>query len=159
MVSIRDATPDDAGAMARIRTESMRRRAADAYTDRQLRYLAPDPADAPIPDAEFDEETKRPVVAEVDGAIVGWGSVHLDAGVLAATFVDPSRAGDGIGTAIVERLSTVAREAGLETLTVHASRNAVGFYERCGFERDGEIDVGEEGTPELPAVEMTKSLP
>jgi GNAT superfamily N-acetyltransferase len=157
MVTLRDATPADAAAMARIQSEALRTRGSEQYTDEQLSYLAPKPDATVIPDEEFEDDACRPVVAERE-AVVGWGSVHLDPGVLAATFVDPEHAGQGIGRQIVEHLETLAREAGVETLTVHASLNAVGFYETLGFERRGEIDAGGPEAVEIPAVEMEKVL-
>lgn len=158
MVSLRAATREDAGAMARIQSESLRENARDHYTHEQLEHLAPDPVPAVIPDTEFDDGSRRQIVAETDNTIVGWGSVHLEEKVLAATFVDPDHAGQGIGRSIVERLETIARREGVERLVVPASLNAVGFYEAMGYERRDEIDAGASDTPEIPAVELTKDL-
>lgn len=159
MVTIREASQTDAGEMARIQTEALRRRARDHYTDDQLRHLAPPDPDADaIPEAEFTDDTHHAIVAEETGDIVGWGSIHLDRQTLAATFVDPESVGSGIGRAIVDRLETVARDAGIEEITVPASVNAVGFYERLGYETQREIDAGTPETPEIPGVEMTKQL-
>jgi putative acetyltransferase len=143
--------------MARIQSESLRRRARDHYTDDQLARLVPPDPDA-IPVVEFTDDSRRPVVAETDGAVVGWGSVHLDEGVLAATFVDPDHAGEGVGEAIVDRLEAAARREGVTRLSVPASHNAVGFYEALGFERGERIDASGPGKPEIPAVELTKEL-
>ena len=159
MVSLRDASPEDAGEMARIQSRALRAEGREHYTGEQLDRLAPpDPGAETIPDAEFTDDERHAVVAEKDGNVVGWGSVHLEEGVLAATFVDPDHAGSGIGRAIVEELETAARAAGLETLVVPASLNAVGFYETLGFDRQGEIDVGGPDDPGIPAVELTKRL-
>jgi GNAT superfamily N-acetyltransferase len=157
MTSVREATRSDAAEMARIQTESLRQRARDHYTDEQLAHLAPPDPDADaIPDSEFDDSSRRPVVAERDGTIVGWGSVHVDEGVLAATFVDPDHFGEGIGRAIVERLEATARKEGLDQLTVFASLNAVGFYDALGYERRREVDAGGPESPEIPSVELAK---
>lgn len=145
--------------MARVQTAAMRDGGSEHYTDAQLAHLAPpDPDSEAIPDAEFDRDDRHAVVAERDGEVVGWGSVHLDRGVLAATFVAPDHAGRGIGRAVVDRLEAAAAEAGVETLTVPASLNAVGFYEALGFERRGEIDAGGPDAPAIPAVELAKRL-
>ncbi|EMA27334.1 GNAT family N-acetyltransferase [Halobiforma nitratireducens] len=172
MVSIRPATPADTDAMVRIQTDALRRRAAESYADAQLAALLPD---GDVPDQEFESTATNPVVAEIDGEIVGWGSLHLEndhsrgdaaddpqpvRAVLAATFVDPDHAERGVGTALVERLLSVARDAGCETVVVHASRNAVGFYEAVGFERIERIDVSgpDHEDLELPGVVMRTVL-
>ncbi len=145
--------------MARIQSESLRRNAREEYTEEQLDRLAPPDPDADaIPDAEFSDDSRRPVVAEKDGAVVGWGSVHLDEDTLAATFVDPDHAGEGVGRAIVEELEDIARREGTAELVVPASLNAVGFYETLGFERRRRIDAGAPDTPEIPSIELTKEL-
>jgi putative acetyltransferase len=158
MVSIRPASADDALEMARIQSASLERNAATEYTDEQLEHLAPEPSANAIPDAEFEADDRHAVVAERNGGIVGWGSVHLEPAVVAATFVDPDHAGSGIGRAIVERLEDAARDAGLETLTTYASLNAVGFYEALGFEARRRTDASGPEAPALPAVEMTKRV-
>ncbi|WP_251343111.1 GNAT family N-acetyltransferase [Haloplanus halophilus] len=158
MVSLREAVAADADEMARIQSASLRRNAREHYTEAQLAHLAPAEPDTAVLDAEFAGESTRPIVAEADGTIVGWGSVHLDENVLAATFVDPDYAGRGIGRAIVDELEAIARREGVERLRVPASLNAVGFYEALGFERRREIDASGPDAPEIPAIELTKEL-
>lgn len=159
MVSLRPASREDAAAMARLQSESLRQHGRDHYTDEQLAHLAPpDPDGDSIPEAEFADESCRPIVAETDETIVGWGSVHLEPNVLAATFVDPDYSGQGIGRTIVDELERIAREEDIERLTVPASLNAVGFYEALGFERQREIDAGNAETPAIPSVELAKEL-
>ncbi|WP_085946397.1 GNAT family N-acetyltransferase [Natronobacterium lacisalsi] len=79
---------------------------------------------------------------------------------MAATFVDPEHARSGVGREIVDHLLSVAREEGYETVTVHASLNAVGFYEVAGFEHVREIDIaGPAGAGvDVPAVLMRTTL-
>lgn len=159
MVSLREASPEDAADMARIQSESLRQNAREEYTEEQLDCLAPsDPDLNTIPDVEFVENSCRPIVAEKDGSVVGWGSIHLNENTLAATFVDPDHTGEGIGQAIVEKLEKIAQKEGLEWLIVPASLNAVGFYGRLGFERQQQIDAGTPNTPEIPSIELKKEL-
>lgn len=108
--------------------------------------------------AEITSPKRETVVAEQDGDIVGWGSVHLDKQVIAATFVATDAARDGIGTTLIEHLESVAREGGIDTLRVFASLNTVGFYDEGGFERQGPVDAGTESSPSIPSIEMTRSL-
>ncbi|AUX09291.1 GNAT family acetyltransferase [Halalkaliarchaeum desulfuricum] len=159
MVSLREASPEDATAMARIQSESLRENADEHYTDEQLAHLAPaEPGAEAIPEDEFTDDSCRPIIAELDGKIVGWGSVHLDENVLAATFVDPDYKRQGVGRTIVEELETIARREGVEVLIVPASLNAVGFYETLGYEKQREIDASGPDTPEIPSIELAKQL-
>ncbi len=49
----------------------------------------------------------------------------------------------GIGTALVARAESFARELGFHEMVMHARETAVPFYERLGYEKEGEqfIDV------------------
>jgi putative acetyltransferase len=97
--------------MACIQSESLRQNAREEYTKEQLDCLAPPDPDADtIPDAEFVEGSCRPIVAEKDGTVVGWGSIHLSENTLAATFVDPDHTGEGIGRTLVEQLENIAEK-------------------------------------------------
>lgn len=60
----------------------------------------------------------------------------------------------GVGTALMEQLEAVARQRGVETLTMHSQISAEPFYERFGYERVGE-QFEEAG---IPHVEMHKAL-
>lgn len=103
-----------------------------------------------------------------DGAsIVGFGDVRfhppeylrepVDGGVR-AVYVDPDHAGEGVGSALLERLERTARDHGLDSLGLHSSVNARDFYEERGYDPVSEIafEFGDE--VEGPAVEMRKGL-
>lgn len=157
-MDLRRATPADADDLARIQRRALRERATEAYTDVQLApMLAPDRE--LVPPERLAASDHVYVVAERDDRTVGYGGIHLDDGVLAATFVDPDLASEGIGSAIVERLEALAREHDVETLTTYASLNAEGFYERLGFEPVERVTVGADSDPEIPSVLMRKPLP
>ncbi len=47
--------------------------------------------------------------------------------------------GQGIGTAMLQRLIRIAAERGLRRLFLHAQCDAVPFYQRLGFVAEGEI--------------------
>ena len=72
-------------------------------------------------------------------------------------FVDPGYAGRGIGRRLVAFAADRSRRAGHADMTVLSSRNAVGFYERCGFlaEGEGSFDVG----PGLPLTYVRMRAP
>lgn len=92
-------------------------------------------------------------VAEVGGAVVGCGALHVlwsDLGEVRTVAVDPRVKGRGVGHAIVDRLLSVARELQLERLFVLT-------FETEFFGRHGFTEI--EGTPVTAEVyeEMCRS--
>jgi GNAT superfamily N-acetyltransferase len=74
-------------------------------------------------------------VAELDGRVAGFAAVV--SGELDGLFVEPELWRRGIGRALVDEATHVARRKGF-TLTVIANPAAREFYERCGFSVEGE---------------------
>jgi putative acetyltransferase len=140
-VRIRAATPADAEAIADVHATSVRELGGEAYDDRQIAaWLATvRPERYPLSESGF-----RLLVAErTDGdEIVGFGLLDLEpsscdgdsTGRIGVVSVDPDRAREGIGRSILAALEAAARDCGLETLVLTASKNAIGFYDRLGFE-------------------------
>lgn len=88
------------------------------------------------------ERREETVVAVSEGRPVGVGRVgrryevpHID-----LLFVDKAVHGQGVGRELVRRLLDVARHSdpAAERVTVNATRYAVPFYSRVGFEPTGE---------------------
>lgn len=159
MVTIREAQPADVSEMAHIQTEALDHRAGDHYTDDQIaKLLRPKPDQHLVSHAEDGENGRHVIVAESEGTVVGWGSLHLKPGVLASTYVHPAHTGEGIGRAIVKRLEAVARENGIEMLKVPAPLHAVGFFEALGYTRNREIDASDPDESPIPGVELKKNL-
>jgi ribosomal protein S18 acetylase RimI-like enzyme len=46
--------------------------------------------------------------------------------------------GKGIGKALMQFAENLARDRGYRTITMHARKNAVGFYEKMGYRKVGE---------------------
>jgi amino-acid N-acetyltransferase len=85
-------------------------------------------------------------VAEVDGAVVGCGALHVlweDLGEIRTVAVDPKRRGQGIGHAIVDALIGAAREFGLQRIFVLT-------FETRFFAAHGFTEIS--GTPVSPEV-------
>ena len=87
------------------------------------------------PDADYDE-------------VLGFGELHAEAGdylddvegEVRAVYVHPAFVRQGVGSVLYADLERWARERGVDSLGLWASLNAVGFYERQGFERVAEHD-------------------
>ena len=62
--------------------------------------------------------------------------------------------GKGIGRALMQFAENLARDRGYKRITMHARKNAVGFYERMGYKKIGE--EFEEIT--IPHIVMEKEL-
>lgn len=143
---VRDATPSDAEAIRAVHRRSIEALGTQAYSHRQVEAWAAGCESADYTSAIEDDETEF-VVAVVDGAVTGFGTVKpgpsdgydppVDAEVT-AVYVHPSVARRGVGTSICSELEERARATGVQTLGLTASRNAVPFYEARGYERVGE---------------------
>ncbi|WP_226480901.1 GNAT family N-acetyltransferase [Natrinema amylolyticum] len=164
-VSVREATPADADAIADVHTASARELGGEAYDDRQIRaWLANvHPERYPLAEPGY-----RIVVAEreADDRIAGFGLLDLEpsdredesTGRIGAVYVHPDHAREGVGRAILAALETAARDAGLERLALTSSRNAIDFYRRQGYEGVETVALEmQDGVP-LECLRMRKRL-
>lgn len=62
--------------------------------------------------------------------------------------------GKGIGRALMQFAENLARDHGYKVLTMHARKNAIGFYEKMGYKVKGE----EFQEVSIPHFEMEKEL-
>lgn len=115
--------------------EALQRRASLALQKYRKQLLAhPDAVE--LPAEQIDRS--QVIVAEIGGEIVGFAAV-VD-GDLDGLFVEPKLWRRGVGQALVEAAAHEARHNGL-SLTVVAEPGARGFYERCGFSAEGEVQT------------------
>lgn len=69
----------------------------------------------------------------------GWQPAdHPDEALLRAVFVDPAVAGNGLGANCVARVEAEVYATGRTRLLVPAALNAVGFYQRLGYDLVGQ---------------------
>jgi len=104
--------------------------------DRASLLANPDAIDLPV-DQIADGNV---YVCEADGEIVGFGVVLPRAdgqAELDSLFVRPDVWGEGYGRLLLEHGEGLARAAGATRLYVIANDRALGFYEACGFVKDG----------------------
>jgi ribosomal protein S18 acetylase RimI-like enzyme len=78
----------------------------------------------------------RPVVAEVDGALVGTGvgTANGSVGWVGTIWVDPAQRGAGLGRALTQAVIDGLEAGGCRTLVLVATEEGLPLYERMGFE-------------------------
>jgi putative acetyltransferase len=130
-MAIRKANPADKQSIWRVRTRCIRESC-------KLHY-APEEIDAwsssPMP-ANFEDviATKDFFVAEEQDLIVGFGFLDRPTATIEAVFVSPDFQRKGIGRQLLTALETIAHQAGLQTLSLSSTLNAVDFYESAGYQ-------------------------
>ncbi|WP_435154364.1 GNAT family N-acetyltransferase [Haladaptatus sp. DFWS20] len=158
MPSIRPATEADTKAILHLHIASIRAFAPDQYRDEQVKAWAT----KPLGSAPYRESVRNGsediVVAEVEGEVAGFGRLDIASEVVDAVFVHPRHARNGVGLALLSNLESRAGERQIDSLSLHASLNAVPFYEQAGYERVKTIAHETTGGIELACVEMTKKL-
>lgn len=82
------------------------------------------------------------LVARREGRAVGCGALRLAPGYgeIKRMYVSPSQRGSGLGRRLLEQLCAAARERGLPLVRLETGVDqpeALGLYERAGFQRTG----------------------
>ncbi len=158
MPSIRPANEEDADSILDLREESIRAFGPEGYHDEQVDAWAEQPLGTAPYLESIRDESESVIVAVAAGGLVGFGRVELDLGILSAVYVHPDYARDGVGSSLLSHLESTARRAGMESLSLHASLNAVDFYEASGYERVETVEHEVAGGVELACVEMVRDL-
>ncbi|WP_447801286.1 N-acetyltransferase family protein [Pseudomonas kilonensis] len=145
---IRNAMAADAPAISQTIINALRQSNAQDYSSEIIDQVA----QSFSPLAILQLLTQRQVlVAIVDNHIVATAS--LDQDVVRSVFVEPSYQGQGLGRHLMERLQSIAINAGLNLLRVPSSITAEGFYASLGF-----IKVRDEFHKSERTIIMTKIL-
>jgi ribosomal protein S18 acetylase RimI-like enzyme len=156
---IRPATPDDAEAVARVHVETWRAAYAHALSPEGLASLS-------VTERTELHRRSPPVVAELDGEIVGFVSVGpgTDAdtdGELYAIYVLPDHWGSGVGRALMQAGEERLRELGHQHAilwVLEDNPRARRFYEAAGWRLDGARRPIEIFGQPLPEIRYEKSL-
>lgn len=104
--------------------------------DRKAILANPDAISLPVEQIEAG----LVIVAEAGGPVIGFAALlpRPDADVeLDGLFVEPALWRGGVGQALVKRCCELGKEMNAVHLHVVGNPHALGFYERCGFERRG----------------------
>ena len=145
---IRNATNADAPAISRTILNALRASNVKDYSAEIIEQVA----QSFSPPAILHLLTKRQVLVATAGSHIV-ATASLDHDIVRSVFVDPRYQGKGIGRQLMERLQSLAINAGLNQLRVPSSVTAEGFYASLGFEKIRDEFDGAERT-----VIMAKAL-
>jgi ribosomal protein S18 acetylase RimI-like enzyme len=156
---IRVGTPDDAEAVARVQIASWQGAYRHLFTQAQLAAIS-------LPERTENWRRYPPIVAEVDGEVVGFvavGSAHDDDadGELWAIYVLPQHWSTGIGRELMQAGEARLRELGYTNAVLWVfddNPRARRFYELAGWKTDGRTQQAELFRMSAPAVRYTKTL-
>jgi putative acetyltransferase len=156
MIRVRQAAQEDREAISSVYVSAIRELAKTHYTAEQIEAWVgsrrPEYSQSTI-------EAGRTYVAEYEGQIAGYGIIELETEQVQAVYVSPDHARKGIGTAVLQALEQAAVLAGIVTVRLTASLNAVGFYQKAGY-----LEVARtthtlgDGATKMPCVVMQKRL-
>lgn len=168
MVEVREARLADRTAVRDVHVAAVRELGSAAYDERVVAAWAGDENRDPRSYRVAGEDVVFLVAVDA-GDVVGFGELttaedatdgyEVDADAeIRAVYVAPDHAGEGVGTALLTDLEARDRASGVSTVVLIASLNAVGFYERHGYERvvEREYAFGENVTGRV--VVMRKKL-
>jgi len=139
-VTLRTAAPADAAAICAIHNQGI--------TDRVATLDAATRTPEGVAEWLGARGPRHPVVvAEIDGQLIGWGSLNAfnprtayDHVADFSVYVERSWRGKGVGRQLLDRLIDLARAAGYHKMVLSAlARNEVGLalYTSAGFSRVG----------------------
>jgi GNAT superfamily N-acetyltransferase len=159
-ILIRAGTPSDAEAVARVNVRAWQAAYAHVFPAERL-------ADLSVERRAADWREWPPLVAEVQGTVVGFVSVgpsrDSDAsGELFAIYVDPDHWGTGVGRELIGAGEQRLRELGYVDAILWVlddNPRARRFYERAGWYHDGNRRPIEIFGIEVPEMRYRKQLP
>lgn len=142
-MEVRRARPDDTEAVCRVARAAWHAAYDDVLGPETVEERTDEWYDPSVVRGYFDEP---PISVYVAGdPVVGYAFCRHDEADdrlhLTAIYVHPDRWSEGIGSALLDRVETEARDLGVETVDLVAlAENRIGrsFYERHGYEQVGE---------------------
>ena len=158
-VVVRPMQADEARRFLEIHHESVRGLAAKDYPATVIEAWAPPITDERLQRFLQNRDSEIRLVAELDGTSAGIGAIVVGNSELRACYVLPNAARRGIGSAIVAEIERIAREHGLNHLTLESSVTAEPFYAALGYgivEKLGEYAIAP--GVRMSAVKMRKQL-
>lgn len=102
----------------------------------------------------LDDHCRHVLARSAQGEAIGTARLLADGHIGRMAVLAPWR-GKGVGSAILEKLLTMAQQEGMQEVELAAQIQAIPFYERLGFRAFGEefMDAG------IPHRNMARQLP
>ena len=139
-IHVRDATPDDAPLLARLRSAwDLDRHGRPADTDFAARladWMRTHPGHRAALALDTSVEPAEPVgmawlaIAE---RVPRVDAFDRAAGDIQSVFVAPEHRGRGVGSALIAHLTAIAEQLGLAFVGVHSSTEGIPLYRSAGF--------------------------
>ena len=150
---LRPARPDELHLLSEL---SLRSKAVWGYDQVFL-----DACRAELTIGPHELASSKVCVAEHDGSVVGVVQITVDGPIadLQKMFVEPGAIGLGVGRALFDWASAMARGLGAVALTIDADPGAVGFYKKMGATEFGSAPSGSIPGRVLPRLQVLLAEP
>lgn len=148
-VIIRDATPDDALAIAQVHVRTWQCAYRGLMPDALLDGLSIEKRTTTWQEQLSNPEAgSQQLVAELNGKIIGWCTVgknsdedmSSETGELYGIYIDPDYIGQGVGSQLMEVALNRLQKDGYEKATLwvlHSNIKTKKFYEKKGWKKEG----------------------
>jgi putative acetyltransferase len=135
-IRVGSARAEDAEGIVRVHFAAVHNTAAPFYPDEVIQNWSRPVSEERVQGMRqvIAQSEEIVVVARVDDAIAGFGSIVPANNELRAVYVHPDYGAQGIGGAILSTLEEIARAKGMPLLEMSASVNAESFYRKHGFQ-------------------------
>ena len=132
MIAIRPYRAGDAAALAEIYHDAVHRIGRRDYSPEQCVVWSPAQPDPANYESWATGRREVWVATDAADAPIAYGALEPD-GHIDHLYCRPDHAGKGVGSALVDRLETLARERGIGRLYVEASDTAKPLFLRKGY--------------------------
>ena len=155
-MEIRKASKTDKEKIANLHVASIRKLCGNHYTPEQLdawtNVLVP---------SVYDQALREKVFLVACGSqkdLLGIGILDVENAEISAIYIHPEKAGNGVGSKLLNELEKIARNRKLFKITINSTLNAKGFYLINGYlEKELTFHNLPNGS-KLECVRMTKNL-
>lgn len=148
MITITKAAPQQLAVVQQIAYETWPHTFGEILTPEQIDYMLTMMYDLDVLRESVEKKNVVFLLAAVDGVFGGFAGYELHykqepVSKLHKIYVLPSMQGKNVGQALISEVERIAREAGMEKLSLNVNRDnkAAGFYQRNGFVKTGEEDI------------------
>jgi ribosomal protein S18 acetylase RimI-like enzyme len=131
--------------------------AAKAYWGYDADFIEACRAELTVTPEQITHKENLCLVKSIDGELCGFVLVKPITDTVAgleSLFIRPDHIGYGHGTELLTIAKRLAKERGYKKLVIESDPNAVGFYEKMGAVKTGEIPSGSIASRSLPCYEL-----